>query len=102
MAAGVNVFGAITNMSWTYRLSASVSALLLNFLWNRMCVKPYFNTIQFVDWCIQDRTAKSRVELDTNGVRKFMTIHNDYFIPLAGKDGTLDIEQAFEEFIQLK
>lgn len=102
MAAGVNVFGIVTNMSWTYRLSASVAALLVNFMWNRMCVKPYFNTIQFVDWCIQDRTARSRVELDTNGVRKFMTVHNDYFKPLADKDGVLDLEQAFDEFIQLK
>src|SRR3990167_310030 len=85
VAAGVNVFGFVTKISWTYRLSVSVSAILLNFMWNRLCVKPYFNTLQFVDWCLQDRIAKSRVELDTNGVRKFMSVHQDYFKPLANR-----------------
>jgi hypothetical protein len=100
-AVGVNVFGAMANINYTYRLGFTLLPFALNFYWNRCRVEPYFKSTAFLDWCLQDRTARARVELDSYGLKKYMTKHRSTFEGLADKDGVIDMRKALAELQQL-
>ncbi len=73
----------------------------MNHLINRGRVEPHFRSIQFLDWVAQDRTARSKVELDTAGIRALLVANSEAFKGLANQSGVLDLPAAFEELLRL-
>lgn len=100
-AVGVNIFGALSNVNYTYRVAFTILPFALNYYWNRCKVEPYFKTTAFLDWCLQDRTARARAELDSYGLKKYMEKHRTSFEGLAGQDGVIDMRRALSELQQL-
>ena len=101
MVAVSHVFGHFLNVNFTYRLGLTVVPLLLNLFANRCRVQPHFNSIQFLDWVTQDRTARSKVELDTAGIRSLIQKNQGDLKGLISENGSIDLTRAFDELLTL-
>ena len=101
VSVAVNVFSHFLNVNFTYRLGFTIVPLLLNFFYNRARIEPQFRSIQFLDWVTQDRTAKSKVELDTAGIRALLFSNSEVFRGLTDRSGVLDLAASFEELLKL-
>ena len=80
----------------------SLVAICGNWVIHRCRTAPYFKTLSFLDWCTQDRMARSRAEIDSYGLSKFMRANKEEFASLADKDGIVDVVGAYQEMINLK
>lgn len=78
------------NTHITYRALLFLIPVTTELVINRTNNRDQFRSIEFLDWCVQNRTARARLELDENGMSNDLRGASEIT-----KDGPLDLKSAY-------